>query len=229
MKGKAKKQQLEQVGSMKFLSLSFRMFKYEGRCWVPLADLARGLGYSRSTKLQDTVKKNPRLFREQSWILDGRSGISEGLIDTPEVSISAPGSTRDLSLFASVEGVIMCLMLNRSEHADEFKIWAAKRLVPGMMRRTFKQTPLDDLSPAERTRELIRRSNARLLREVKRLAAPWTLIELIRECRRLKAEGHPNDQIEPLVKRAGKMLERIDKAFNGPNLFDLIEREVSDN
>jgi prophage antirepressor-like protein len=217
--------EMRHVGNLKFHEIPFRKFEYEGRIWVPLADLAHGLSYSKPDKLYDLVRENPDLFAKQGWIFDGSKVAVEGELLPRQGSISIPGVRRSLTLFASYEGVIMCLMLNRSDKAEEFKVWAAKRLVPAMIRRAHRETPLDDMTPDQRIAYL--REKAKLRRdalELKMRNSPvWNATQLVRETNalymRLSTDGRDTSAAFSLLTDARELLDALKVKRDGPALF----------
>lgn len=237
----------EQVGTMRFLGMSFRLFQFggHGRMWIPLMDLARGLGYANPKKLWELIQRNPHLFQEQGWILDLKlwgelvppegtnSAQGSGLFGGDEIHGYQPGNSSSQTrvptsggggpkgtLLTCHEGVAMCCSLNRSEKADEFKIWAAKKLVPHMVRQGRLETPMDDWPPEARIKHY---SEMRKTREKeanrKLITSPLYCARLlVREVVALK----PDD---PLRMEVFSILDEIKEKIQGPFLFSKVRPE----
>lgn len=61
---------LKAAGTAKFAGMEFRLFEFKKRLWVPLVDLAHGLGYRNPKRFYKLVSSNPLLFTNKGgyWI-----------------------------------------------------------------------------------------------------------------------------------------------------------------
>lgn len=221
--------ELRHVQNLKFMNITFRVFDYEGKLWIPLADLARGLGYANPKMLWKLVSGNPQLFDKQGWILDLKAGtnvlIPECEIVSRRDTISTGNRGPVPSLLTTHEGVMMCLMLNRSAKADEFKVWACKRLVPAMIRKAHRQTPLDDMTPEQRIAYLREKSKLRRMElERKMKSSPiWNARQLVHETNELyitlSRDGRDTATAFQLLSDARELLDALKERRDGPTLF----------
>lgn len=231
---------IEEVAPIRFMGLRLRLFSYRGRMWIPLVDISRGLGYTRDTLLQQLVTRNPSLFAEEGYLLDLRDtepglfsgtereeiGAYKAPISTRKVqsktALSVPAKTRPATLLTTVEGLQMVLILTRTEKSDEFKKWAVRKLVPHMIRKIRRSSPLDDMTPEQRIKfqQEVKRIRAD---EAKRkiLTAPMYEMKCnLVECRRIEAiYGRDSEVWRMLVQPVLEACDAVRDAIEGPGLF----------
>jgi prophage antirepressor-like protein len=98
--------EVRHVANLKFLKLSFHVYEYDGRRWIPLVDIANGLGYKRPQKLYDLANRYKKRLHEKGRIIDLDSAPQRGLIVPNLGTINLAQKTNRATLLINYEGLV---------------------------------------------------------------------------------------------------------------------------